>query len=198
MLSANDLDALRIIASQSAEAAACSLGRWLRAEVVCVGSHARLQELDAVVEAVDETATAALVVAQVRGTLTGHAALKVPLEAARAVVQAMGGRPPAAGQADFAAIERSMLQETANILITAYCNHLSLHMGVEILPHAPDFIVDFCGAAWSDLLISSAEAGDRALVLETILRCPQLHQDLSLHLVPDPRGITVIRTGLVA
>lgn len=202
MIAQETLDEFAIIARRGAENAGSMLSRWLRRAVHIDVSSVELVRLDLIPGSADADSNAATVTlaARVRGGLPGNIAVQLPFADAAALVQCLGGRLELTRQAGaIGEMERSMLQETANILFSSVMNSLALHLGLDAIPYAPAVLVDVGTAAWDSLLIEAAETAeqaDEAVVIIALLACIDGGPRLRLVFLPAPQALDVISRGV--
>jgi chemotaxis protein CheY-P-specific phosphatase CheC len=189
------------IARSGAENAGTMLARWLRRPVGVEVASAELVRLDLIPEeevGSDGEATFMLA-SRVKGELPGHTVAHLSYQDAAALVAALGGvLPDADGVASLGEMERSMLQETANILFSSLMNGLATGLGLDAVPYAPAVRVDFGTAAWGTMLLESAEEADEALVVTARLACGAGGPRMRVIFLAAPQALAVIRARLAS
>ena len=165
---------LAVVARAGADNAAAMLARWLRQPVAAAATTAEMVGIDLIPETVgaDDQATIMLA-ARVKGALPGHTVAHLAHRDAAVLVACLGGAlPPERALGTLGEMERSMLQETANILFSSFMNGMASALGLFAIPYAPAVRVDFGTAAWASILLEAAEAADEALVVTARLAGP--------------------------
>ena len=91
-------------------------------------------------------------------------------------------------------IERSTLEETANILTGAYLNGLSGLLGLMLIPSVPRLAVDVCGEVLSTSYLNLGKEHQIVIVLDTRFRFDPGDRGMSGHfvLLPDTASLNVI------
>lgn len=188
---------LAAVARGGADNAAAMLARWLRQPIAVEGTAARQVGIDLIPETVgaDDRATIMLA-ARVKGALPGHTVAHLAHRDAAALVACLGGAlPPESALGALGEMERSMLQETANILFSSFMNGMASALGLFAVPYAPAVRVDFGTAAWATILLEAAEAADEALVVTARLAGPAAAGGPRIRLIflADEQALAVIR-----
>ncbi len=189
------------VARGGAENAATMLARWLRQPIAVEAAVVEMIGIDLIPEEVgaDDEATIMLA-ARVKGALPGHTVAHLAHRDAAALVACLGGVLPEEGSlGTLGELERSMLQETANILFSSFMNGMASALGLFAIPYAPAVRVDFGTAAWATILLQAAEAADDALVVTARLTGPAGAGGPRIRLIflADAEALTLI-SGKVA
>jgi chemotaxis protein CheY-P-specific phosphatase CheC len=198
MITTQLLDEFALITRRGAENAGLTLSKWLRRSVRIEVSAVELVRLDLVPEEPEDSGGTTITLAsRVVGELPGNTAVQLAYEDAALLVGCLGGTlPPRGAGHPVGEMERSMLQETANILFSSLMNSLAHHLGLKAIPHAPAVLVDIGTAAWGTLLLESAEESDQAVVVTARLACLGSGPRLRLVFLPAPAALAVIRKGI--
>jgi chemotaxis protein CheY-P-specific phosphatase CheC len=103
------------------------------------------------------------------GPLHGHGILMLPRDEARSLARIVLGelRPdagtettdPLTGLSD---LERSTVEEVANVAVSAVLNRLGDHLGAAIHPQVPVFVFDMAGAVL-DAIVSDVVGADETI-----------------------------------
>ncbi len=192
------LDEFSIITRRGAENAGSTLSRWLHREVRIELSTVEVLRLDLIPEEATDGNDATITLAsRVKGELPGNAAVQLAYCDALALVTCLGGTlPPGDRAEDIGDMERSMLQETANVLFSSLMNSLAGHLGLSAVPYAPSVLVALGTSAWASLLLESAEESDEAVVVTARLACVGSGPRIRLVFIPAPQALAVIRRGI--
>lgn len=198
MFAQKTLDEFSMVARRGAENAGSTLSRWLHRQVSIDVSSVEVLRLDLIPDQPDDSgATTVTLASRVNGELPGNVAVQLSLADAAALVGCLGGSiPTGAGAGQIGAMERSMLQETANILFSSLMNSLAHHLGLNAVPYAPAVLVDIGTAAWDMILIEAAEEADEAVVVTARLACIGSGPKVRLVFLPAPKALEVIRKEL--
>lgn len=132
----------------------------------------RLSATDVLVSAGGPEVPIAAVYVGFSGGLSGHAVLMLPPADARSLARiVLGGLTEGTGASDPAAdpanvadagltsLERSALEEVANVAVSAILSRLGDHLGEPIHPTVPVFVYDMAGAVL-DGIVSEATGTD--------------------------------------
>ncbi len=195
MIPQQELDEFALITRRGAENAGAMLSRWLHREVHIEVSTVEIIRLDLIPEESSDPHEATVTLAsRVKGGLPGNVVVQLAFADAHALVSCLGGGLPAKDQArTIGEMERSMLQETANILFSSMMNSLAGDLGMVAVPHAPAVLVDIGTSAWDALLLESAEESDEAVVVTARLACVGSGPKVRLVFIPAPEAVDVIR-----
>ena len=132
------------------------------------------------------------------GDVTGNAALIFNDAGAKRLIQWLGGRVGCTTEPVLDDMQRSMLEETANITISSFMNNVASHLGVRCVPNAPVCLFDMAGAILSVLLLESAEVADRALMFSTVFGSDDHTLEAVLVFLPSPNSLDQLREGLAS
>ncbi len=191
------LEEFAVLARMGAEHAGATLSKWLHRPVRIEVSSVESVRIDLIPEETGEAGeTTVTMMSRVNGELPGNAAVQLTYGDATALVACLGGTMPDPGQAGgLGELERSMLQETANILFSSLMNRLARLLGLVAVPHAPAVLIDIGTAAWDGLLLESAAVADQAVVVTARLACIGSGPTVRLVFLPAPGALTAIRQG---
>ncbi len=196
MLEQKTLEEFAMVARRGAENAGETLSRWLHRPVSIEVSSVDLIRLDLIPDQADDLgATTVTLASRVNGELPGNVVVQLSLADAASLVGALGGKL-SLNDGAIGDMERSMLQETANILFSSLMNSLAHHLGLNAVPYAPAVMVDIGTAAWDMLLLEAAEEADEAVVVTARLVCPGCGPTVRLVFLPAPHALDVIRQEL--
>lgn len=198
MLEQAILDEFAMIARRGAENAGASMSKWLHTKTAIESSSVEVVGLDLIAEeGTDSGATTITLAARVDGALPGNVAGQLTYTDATALVACLGGNFPPSGQAStIGEMERSMLQETANILFSSLMNSMAQHLGIKAVPYAPAVRIDIGTAAWDMLLLECAEEADEVVVVTARLACIGSGPKIRLVYLPSPLALIAIRKEL--
>ena len=198
MITQEVLDEFAIITRRGAENAGSTLSKWLHRQVHIEVSMVEIIRLDLIPEeATDGTNATITLASRVKGQLPGNVVVQLAYSDAQALVACLGGNLPPGDRAEsIGEMERSLLQETANILCSSLMNSLAGHLGLSAVPFAPSVLVDLGTSAWATLLLESAEEADEAVVVTTRLACVGSGPRIRLVFIPAPKALVVIRRGV--
>lgn len=153
-----------------------------------------LEELSGALDLGDELAT--MVVMGVAGQIGGQLILVFDDENATALVRSLLNRPGAC-QNGWGPLERSALQETGNILSSAYLNAITRVTGRRLLPSPPHVVQDYGSSVVENAIMTQAIDGDRVLLCRTRFERLGQRVEWNMYFVPSHELLEMLRTALV-
>lgn len=178
-------NAMQTVAINGAYNASRALSKWLRRGVrlTCDGFQSiPVSEACNVVGEPDEAIAA--IHMPLTGDVGGHLLLTFPESVALTLVDIMMEQPEGTSTS-FGELEQSCLQETGNIVGSAYANSLSKWLKLRIEPSVPTFVHDMASAVLDPLLVEAAAHGDEILLATTDFVLDGCQMQWGLLLVPD-------------
>lgn len=132
---------------------------------------------------------------RIEGAITGHVLLAFPERVAFALIDLLLGQPP--GTTDTVdEMGRSAIQETGNIVSSAFVNSLTTAMAVRAAPGVPEFQYDMAGAIMEPLVVEQLAVSDSALMIPSIFEIDSLSLDWWLFFLPSPESMAVMEALL--
>jgi chemotaxis protein CheC len=197
---------LLMIAERGAEGASQALARWLGRPVHLTVSEVRQVELaEATALLGPEDDLVASCAMELSGRLTGQLLLVFEDRAGLALVDLLLGQPEGTATS-WGELERSAVQETANIVGCAYLNALAAHLpaspgpssaeAAPLVPSPPAFRHEFAASLLEFALMDQAMSGDRSLVLWARFGVDAGGPNWSLLLVPSGPSVLALTTAL--
>ncbi len=186
-------ESLRTITINSAYNASRALSKWFRhgVRLNCDGLESiTINDAASFVANPDEPLAAVLM--PLDGDVGGHILLAFPEETALRLCDIMIGAPEGT-TTQFTELEQSALQETGNIVGSAFANSLATWLKTDISPAAPTFAYDLGGAIIQPLLASQAEFADSVLVSRTNFEFDKKHLDWVFLLLPSREALDVMQ-----
>ncbi|MCZ6699750.1 MAG: hypothetical protein O7D94_12530 [Planctomycetota bacterium] len=186
-------ESLRTVAINSAHTASRALSKWFKRGVRLTSNgfeYVEIEDLSSIAGPPDEPILAARL--PLSGDLTSDILLAFPEKVAMSLVDIMLGNPDGTTQ-EFSELERSCLQETGNIVGSAFTNCLSNWLKLNTVPQSPIVVHDLACAIIDPLLIGQASVGDRALVSKTEFELDGQRLDWTLIVVPSAESLAVMR-----
>jgi chemotaxis protein CheY-P-specific phosphatase CheC len=135
-------------------------------------------------------------ISRVKGDIQGNAALLFKEEHALRLVQILGSKEEDIPDDGFGDLERSMLEETANITISSFMNSIATHLEKSCIPNAPIYLLDMAGSILAVILMESADVADVALLVSTKFECRNEDLTALFVLLPNPASLHAIEEGL--
>jgi chemotaxis protein CheC len=162
-------DALREIANIGAGHAATALSQMTGRKIMIDVPEVAVKRLDDVADQMGAPDTiVAAVLMHMMGDLTGRTLLVLPHGSARGLCDILL-RQHATG-IEFSPMEKSTINETGNILCSAYLNALSDFMGMMLVPSVPALVVDLAGAVLTTAYLNFGHSRDHVICVETAFR----------------------------
>ncbi|MFW5829787.1 MAG: chemotaxis protein CheC [Planctomycetota bacterium] len=188
---------LGIVASRGAEHASSALSTFIGRSVHVDVGTVNMVAIEQVPERLGagEVLTVALVT-RVAGEITGNAALLFQRPEALQLVRWLGSPATDVPAAGFGELERSMLEETANITISSFMNSITAHLAKRCVPNAPMYLMDLAGAILSVVVMESAAVADTALLFSTRFLCDADQMQALFVFLPSPEALQALREGL--
>jgi chemotaxis protein CheC len=197
---------LTMIAERGAEGASLALARWLGRPVHLNVSEARQVELaEATALLGPEDALVASCSMDLSGRLTGQLLLVFEDRAGLALVDLLLNQPGGTASG-WGELERSAVQETANIVGCAYLNALAAHLpappapapaeAAALVPSPPTFRHEFAASLLQFALMDQALSGDRSLVIWARFGAEGVGPGWSLLLIPTGASVSALATAL--
>ncbi|MBF0101209.1 MAG: chemotaxis protein CheC [Desulfobacterales bacterium] len=197
MLEQEFITELQILAQNGAENASRALSRFLAREMLIKVASVSTSKIEDIPESLAESdAIVAGIVTRITGEIEGNAALIFKEEDSLTLIRILGGSKKSDLRSGLGELERSMLQETANITISSFMNSIGTHLNKRAVPSVPVFFADLAGAILSVLLLETAEVFDDAVLFSTFFECQ--HENLKGFFVffPSPSSLTTLKEGL--
>lgn len=179
-------DALRVVAVNGSYEASRAMSKWLRKGVrltsdgfqsVPIGKASSIfGEPDDVLAAIH---------LPLAGDLSGHVLLVFPQAVALKLVD-MVMQAPEGTATELGEIEQSCLQETGNIVASAYANCLAKWLKLTVEPDVPTFILDMASAVIDPLLSDLVMHSDDVQVAMTEFVLDKQRLQWGLMLLPSP------------
>lgn len=184
--------ALHGVAAEGARHATKALAKWLgrNVQISTEGfQQVPLSDLSEMVGQQDEPIAA--VQMSIAGDLSGHVLLCLPLKAAQYVVSTLLGTPQ---ELDLYSDElaRSCIQETGNLVGSAYIGSIATWLDLVAKPLAPQVAVDLPSALIEPLLVEQAMLSDLALLAKTDFRLEDVSVDWVFYMLPSPESMKLI------
>lgn len=186
-------DALRTVAVNSAYNASRALSKWLKRGVrlTCEGFESiPISQISTVAPEADLPVVA--VHMALMGDLSGDLLLIFPEPVAMQLADLMIGGPVGTTQS-LGELEASSLQETGNIVGSAFTNCLSNWLRLSAIPNTPTVVHDMASAVIDPVLVSQAVGGDNVLVSKTEFEIDGQRLEWSLLLIPSADSLEAIK-----
>ncbi len=186
-------EALRTVAINGAYNASRALSKWFKRGVRLTSDGFRnvpLTELSSAAGEPDEVVAA--IHLQMLGEIEGDILLAFPERAALRLVDALIEAEPGTSK-EFNELEQSCLQETGNIVGSAFANSLAGWLQLQTTPQSPTFVHDLAAAVIQPLIIEQAALGDNALVSRTEFDFGGDQLDWRLILIPSAGSLSIMQ-----
>ncbi len=189
----NLADALRTITVNSAYNASRALSKWFKhgVRLHCDGFQSvPIRDASGLVADPDEPLAAVLM--PLEGDIGGNILLAFPEKTALRLVDIMLSMPEGT-TTQFTELEQSALQETGNIVGSAFANSLATWLKADVRPAAPAFAHDIGAAVIQPLLASQAEMSDTVLLCKTKFVFDKKQLDWVFLLLPSNDALKVMK-----
>ncbi len=191
--SADLADALHAVAINSAYNASRALSKWFKRGVRLTSNGFESVPIGDIVRASggeDDVVVAAYM--NLDGDIGGDVLLVFPEKAAMALVDLMIGAPLGT-TTSIGEMEASCLQETGNIVGSAFTNCLATWLKLSCIPASPSVVHDLACAVIEPLLVNQATLGDEALMAKTEFELDGQQIDWSFLLLPSAEALSLMR-----
>lgn len=132
---------------------------------------------------------------RIEGAMSGHVLLAFPERVAFALIDLLIGQPQGTTDA-VDEMGRSAIQETGNIVSSAFINSLSTAMAIRAAPGVPEFQHDMSGPIMEPLVIEQLAVSDSALMIPAVFEIDALALDWWLFFLPSPESMAVMEALL--
>ncbi|MFN0181353.1 MAG: chemotaxis protein CheC [Gemmatimonadales bacterium] len=185
-----EIDALREVANIGAGHAATALSQMTGCKIMINVPEVSVRRLEEAAELIGPADTiVAAVLMHMMGDLTGRTLLVLPETSARGLCRILLRREDV-GDA-FGEMERSTINETGNILCSAYLNALSDFMGMMLVPSVPALVIDQAGAVLTTAYLNFGHARDFVICVETAFRIAGSSEQLAGQFILMPDGASL-------
>lgn len=176
---------LRTVAINGAYNASRALSKWFRKGVrlTCDGFSC-VSLCDAPMRIGPPDAVIAAIHLPLQGDVAGDMLLTFPVDTALQLTDLVMQLPPGTTKT-LGDVEQSCLQETGNIVCSAYANSLSKWLRLHIEPGVPRFASDMVCAVVDPLLMEAALDRDEVFLTKTDFLLDQQHLEWGLMLIPS-------------
>lgn len=186
-------EALRTVAVNSAYTASRALSKWFKHGVRLTCDGFQSSPIGVVADAVGSPDDPVVGVhMKLEGDVSGDVLLVFPEKTALRLVDIMLDVPEGTTKV-FGELEKSCLQETGNIVGSAFTNSLSSWLKLQTIPASPTVVHDLACAVVQPVLIDQAGLGDEALVAKTEFELDKEHMDWVLLLLPSAESLAKMR-----
>ncbi len=197
MLDVGILSELEIVARGGAEQASHAISSFTGREITITVSAVDTVPIEEIPERLGDGSQPAVgLLSRICGDVTGNAALIFDDAGAAQLIRWLGGRVGCTVEPVLDDMQRSMLEETANITISSFMNNVAAHLSLRCVPNAPVCLSDMAGAILSVLLLESAEVADKALMFSTAFRSDDHNMEAFLVFLPSPNSFDRLQEGL--
>ena len=177
-------DALRTVAVNGSYSASRALSKWLRRGVRLTSDGFRsvpVAEVSSVVGDPDDPIAA--IHLPLKGDLAGHMLLTFPESVALSIADIIM-QAPEGTSTQFGDLEQSCLQETGNIVASAYANSLAKWLHLKVEPGVPVFVHDMASSVIDPLVAELLGYRDEIFVSMTDFLLDKKKMEWGLLLLP--------------
>jgi chemotaxis protein CheC len=211
------MNELRIIATKGGENANLAFSRWLREKAKLEVTDVSLVPFGDIAKIMGEgDRMVVTVLMRMTGKITGNTVLIFSEESARHLIGKMikktiippnpplekggikgdltlekGGKEDL-GNNGFDVMDRSIMEETGNIIVTAFLNSLVAHLDIAISSTPPVFIHDYAGAILEMAVMEYAPVADYALLFNTEFYEVNTKVDGYFFILPSPESLNIL------
>ena len=171
-----------------------ALSKWLRRGVRLTSDGFKcvpISEASSVIGVSDDVIAA--IHLPMKGDVTGHMLLTFPEKVALSLVDMVMQVPEGTSSA-LGELEQSCLQETGNIVCSAYANSLSKWLKLRIEPDVPMFALDMASSIIDPLLMDLAAYHDEFFMTMTDFLIEKQHLEWGMLLIPSHESLQAMES----
>lgn len=184
-------NALHTIAVNGAFNASREMSKWLRQGVrLQTEGFERVPLRDVVANADHENPVVALHM-RLTDQLRGHTLLMLPFDTALQIVDILMQREPGTTR-ELDEMGRSCLQETGNIIGSAFVNSWAKWLDITTKPGPPVLRIDLPQAVLESILIEQATVSDEVLMARSVFSIAGQNLECVFYLLPNPSSLRMI------
>jgi len=194
------MNELRIIATKGGESANLAFSRWMREKAkleITDVSFVPFGDITKIVGEGDKMVVSVLL--RMNGDITGNAVFVFSEDSARYLMEQVSRKKiphpltpfteGGLGGVELDAVNRSILEETGNIVGTAFLNSLVSHLDITVSTSAPVFIYDYAEAILEMAVMEYAPLADHALLFATKFYEANTKIDGYFFILPSPESL---------
>ncbi|MEK6799815.1 MAG: chemotaxis protein CheC [Planctomycetota bacterium] len=187
-------NALQTIAVNGAFNASRAMSKWLKRGVKLTTEGFERLPLDGLAAKFDESKPVVAMRTSLTDQMHGCSLLVMKEEHACRLADLLLGQP--IGTADLSGeLEQSALQETTNIVASAFVNSLSTWLDIVIRPGAPEFALDLPAALCESVLAEQAMVSDEVFAARTDFLLDEQWAEWEFVLLPSPSALRLIESS---
>ncbi len=184
-------NALHAVVVNAAFSASRAISKWIKRGVRLSADTFRKVGLAQAAKSVSSAEKIVALHMELTHQLHGHLILALDLPAARDLVERlMPGIETS--EEELGEMSRSCLQETANILATAFANSVAKWLELETEPSSPELCIDMPEAAFESVLGAQALVSDDVLMSKAVFHVEGSRFECGLYFVPAPSSYRII------
>lgn len=186
-------DALRAVAVNSAYTASRALSKWFKRGVRLSSEgfeDVAISSLSGAAGRPDEPIVAVRL--PLVGDLSGDILVTFP-EAVACSLSDILMNLPEGTTTEMTELQRSCLQETGNIVASAFANCFASWLKLDVAPGSPVVVHDLACAILDPLIASQAGVGDTAMIARTEFELDNHRMNWGLVILPSPESLEIIR-----
>jgi chemotaxis protein CheC len=189
-VSDKQMNELRIIAAKGAENANLAFSRWLKEKARLEITDVSFVPFGDIVKNVgDSDRMVVSILLRMNGDVKGNAIFVFSEESAVYLIEKVS-RNKVSKLSGLNTMNRSILEETGNIVGTAFLNSLVAHMDVSVSTSAPAFIHDYAEAILEMAVMEYAAVSDYALLFKTKFYEANTKIDGYFFILPSPESLS--------
>jgi len=180
------LDILKEIGSMGTAHAATALSKMINKKVTMPVPNVTWIDFQNVADFVGGPESVIVgILVSLSGNIQGMMMYLMELEAAHNTAEAIIGTPPPEDKMTFGEMERSVIEEVGNIMISSYLGSLAGLTNSQIKPSIPYMSVDMANAILSTPAIEFGKMADRILFIESQISVDNMNSSGCFVLVPN-------------
>lgn len=188
-VSDRQMNELRIIAAKGAENANLAFSRWLKEKARLEITDVSFVPFGDIVKNVgDSDRMVASILMRMMGDVAGNLVFVFSEDSAKYLIEKIS-KKKVSKLGELNTMNRSILEETGNIVGTAFLNSLVAYLNISVSTSAPVFIYDYAAAILEMAVIEYAALSDYALLFKTKFYEANTKIDGYFFILPSPESL---------
>ncbi len=189
-VSDKQMNELRIIAAKGAENANLAFSRWLKEKASLEITDVSFVPCEDIVKNVgDVDKMVVSILLRMNGDIKGNMIFIFSEDSAAYLIEKVG-KKKVSKLSELSTMNRSILEETGNIVGTAFLNSLVTYLDILISTSAPAFIYDYAAAILEMAVMEYAPVSDYALLFKTKFYEANTKIDGYFFILPSPESLS--------
>ncbi len=189
-------NALHTIAINGAFNASRAMSKWLHRGVRLSTEGFEKVPLRDICQGADAESVVAALHLELGSQMHGHTLMVMADSTAMELVDLLMRRPEGTTK-EFDEMARSCLQETGNIVSSAFINSWAKWLDIDTAPQPPQLHVDMLEAILQAVVVEQAAVGDEVFLAKTSFSVDGKWLDWKYYVLPTPISLRLIETSMI-